>query len=479
MAEGEEELEAKQAGENDSPQHPESPKHSPPSNKAPPNSAPVKVTEMKDSQGPSGNTPDSQNYSSQDVDLATIDEGYFNTQLNALAQFLDIEVTYNYTICGRDISLFKLWQVVRSSEFGGHENVTGLKLWPKVANKLNFNPFQHKTAAGDLMKCYNEILVDFEGVRDEFMEEKRKLDLSQENTPLKTHQLSTRKIQYNQEDDYNADLDGSLLTPKQRTIHVPISAKRSSGDSSLDDGSRYNKRQRIDKGKGKVREVPSTPEDITNGTNTVRQLGLSPSKGSADNRKEFDQMEEDEDDDVLFVRQSVSTDLPRKKLQLEPETQDFQFQPLEEVDKSSFVTISTSPRRSKAHTNSNSSDAGGEDPYPDDSSTQSLTDSQKIVDLENFIDHWVGLGYSEDLVFEALQATTMLQENVGTVVEELTEGNGIPDNIRGVWTAADDAVLEAGSEGRHFSRLVVKHGAAGVAGRRRFLAEARESELIP
>lgn len=473
MADGGEEMEEGQSSENDLPQHPKTPKPPAPSNKASPNSSSLKVTEIKDSQGPSGETPDSQKHSSQGVDHATIDEGYFKTQLNALAQFLDLEVTYDYTICGRNVSLYKLWQIVRSSEFGGHENVTGLKLWPKIAKKLNFNPFQHKTAAGDLMKCYNEILADFEGVRDEYME-RIALANTQNDTPTKIQQSLGQDIQYNHEEepekaeDSNDDLDHPLSTPKQR--YVPISAKRNSEDSPLNQHSRNSKRQRVDKGKGKLREVPSTPEDIINGTNTNRNF--SPSKGSVDNRREMDE------EDVLLVKQPAPTALPRKKLQLEPETQDFEFQPLVEVDKSSFVTISSSPRRSKAPTNSNSSH-GGEDPDADDSSTQSLTDSQKIAELETFVDHWVGLGYSEDLVFEALQATSMLQENVGTVVEELTEGNGIPENVRGVWTAFDDAVLEAGSGHRQFSRLLVKHGATGVAGRRRFLAEARENELIP
>ncbi|CAG8973415.1 hypothetical protein HYALB_00000179 [Hymenoscyphus albidus] len=479
LAVGEGEVQKEKKGERGLLQHPKAPRIPASPGLASPSLGPIDVMEIEGSQGASGETPDSEDHPRSIDDLTVPNEEVFK-QISKVS--LEEDEVYNHTINGRDFSLYQLWQVV--CRYNGYKHVTNSKSWNKVAADLKFDISQHRTAPVDLRECYEKKLLDLELHLRE-----ASYQTLQDISPSKTQRpelLKSPEIQYNPEDgpdteDYNDDLDYAPSTANQRPDL--ISNKRRSDDSSSDNRHPHNKKRRTENGRNELKKVPSTPEDIINGTRTTRHPETpSPLKHKADIERYSDQVEDEEEDDFdRTAVEPISSVLPRKMQRFEPETQDFQFTQPGEVDKSSLVT--TSPERSKAvQMNTSSSEAIEEGSDSDDSSTDSLTESQKAIELENFVDRWVSLGYNFDLVIEALQATCGLQEKgphemFEVVIEDLTEGRGIPENIRGVWTPLDDEILEAGSKDRRYSRLVVKHGSSGVIGRNKFLADAKESEL--
>ncbi|KAK3333075.1 TRF2-interacting telomeric protein/Rap1 C terminal domain-containing protein [Cercophora scortea] len=104
-------------------------------------------------------------------------------------------------------------------------------------------------------------------------------------------------------------------------------------------------------------------------------------------------------------------------------------------------------------------------------------------------DRFISLGYSPRVVSTALMATSMAEGIAGIVMESLRRGDGIPNDMPGVWTAEDDRGLQliqsidfghkprrreetelrrrAMAEDR---RLRGKHGDQGIERRKSFLA---------
>ncbi|KAF4637675.1 hypothetical protein G7Y89_g392 [Cudoniella acicularis] len=364
------------------------PASEPPAQAGPSNQVLKKVLEVKDSQDSSGKALSSQNADNKVEDATMVDEEQFREDLTDMAQELSLEVEFNPEICGRRIPLFRLWQVVRSSQFGGFDQVNGRKLWPKVARELNFNDYQHSTAANDLKICYGEILADFETSRDEYINNYAGLTDSQENALLEAQLLQTaaRETQNGnetmvdeEEDDIDDDLNHPLSSPPQ-----PFSAsssKRSFGPDVTNSGSTRNKRQKIDKGKGRELEIPSTPSDVLNGT-------TAPFSGGKSSRKA----------NTLYsapVRQSdfsASPGLPRHP-RWEPETQDFQFGLSQNGhNKSDPIDLSSSPDP-KALTRRNGNEQpttqANDNHEPHDSfSTQSTREKTQLKDaIQECIDY--------------------------------------------------------------------------------------------
>jgi hypothetical protein len=434
-----------------------------------------KVLEIVDLQISPSKTPDSIGAANYIADPTTIDERLFKDQLSSLADTFNVDVDFEPMICGRKLPLFRLWQVVYSDEFGGYDKVNGRRQWPRVAKMLNYNEYKDFAAASELQQCYSEILTDFEEAREAWRVENPNLTESQEKAMIEDqlYQTSSRAVvDLEEEDDEDdGDLDRPLSTP----VRNSSSTKRSIDVDRTPQASSINKRQRLDKGKGrasdaptfeKVKEVPSTPEDVINGTACLtRSYNPSPPKNTTAVKLG---QEEDREEGNPFVSPTRQPNLPpqiSKTLpsNLDPETQDFQF---DIQDRSSYIHDSSSPER--APPQDNPGEPGPTDPFTDDSSTQSLTSSQKEADLDTFIERWIALGYDEGDVATALDATSMVEANVGEILESLHQGRGIPGNIRGVWTESDDEGLGAERNSKAFIKVLRKHGPQGVNTRREF-----------
>jgi hypothetical protein len=530
---------------------------------APSNQAQPRVTEIKDSQGSSGKTLDSQNAPKSNPDPTLVDERLFEAKMRELADKLDLELDLIPVICGKRLALFRLWQVVMSDKFGGFDEVNGRGLWPRVAKALDFNDFKHKGAAQDLRDCYSELLIDFEELRDAYREENPDLTDSQEadtsqlieNQLMRTAARETQNVEleliiaaqddfhreqqkfqleldkaaeegyereeewrrdqqnfeseldkaaeeaYEREEEYHRDEDNfqkkfrlELLNAENeedededddldqptssapRHISTP-SGKRSFNTDRASNGKSYNKRQRIDKGKGKEVEIPSTPEEVLNGNQVPRRPhGPSPLKPPAALETEMNLISDEDDasSNLLFVGSSHQPGLSRPpskpQRHLEPETQDFHFPPPEPGQPNTYISLSSSPTpQSKPPPRPRVASA--------EESTQSQTESERKADeLQAFFDRFIALGYQDDIIVEALEATTMETGEAPHVMEHLTQGHGIPEDVEGVWTSWDDDALATGEGSVEFERVVRKHGLRRVGLRRRFLEDAREVE---
>ncbi|RFU29930.1 hypothetical protein B7463_g6406, partial [Scytalidium lignicola] len=336
-----------------------------------------------------------QPHSEMAADTSLYDEDVFKIELSEFAQEMDFEVNFNPNICGRGIPLFRIWQVVRSREFGGFNNVEKKNLWASVCKKLKFHQWRDRDAPTLLKDCCFQNLVDFEDAKMQYLE------------------LSHAEMQ-----DEDADLEISASSTKKRR---------------LDTNNEPNKRQRINKGKGKEREIPSTPEQgDTNPDNVI-------------------QLEEDDEGDsfVDSKRRQMVNNRPISKLARprDPETQDFSFPGSDPfIIEDSFMV-----------------------PSEDDS-------QQQAEELEDYIHRFIALGYKQEVVIMALEATTMETGDAGIVMEALINGEGIPQNMQGVWTEEDDEALDAPEDSDDFQRILEKHGMDIVATRQRYMKEKIEAQ---
>ncbi|RDW75340.1 hypothetical protein BP6252_06482 [Coleophoma cylindrospora] len=375
------------------------------------------------------------------------DENVFQTELSSFAQRFEAEVNFAPLISGRKIPLFRLWQTVASEEFNGFDQVESLGQWPKVAGKLNFNDFQHSNAPHELRNCYETMLADFEEFRKIYRSKfswhkEPSLTSSQENNLIQTQLMQTvnqeNDTEGGEEDDQEEE-DDDLDNLQGMQIAQSSSKKRRARQESPTPSSRsHNKRQRIDKAKGRELEIPSTPEESyafqdtgskqkLSATEMARSLNnevitvsssVSPSSSNLGN----------EDEQVLPQSLSLSRRLSATPPVGEPETQDFRFANDEDEDPD------TPSRREHAIGD-----------LAEDSSTQSQTESQKALETQTFIEYWMGLGYAEEIVIQALVATSMETDSVGLFLEQLANGTGLPEDMEGVWTKADDEALIHGS----------------------------------
>ncbi|KAH8816099.1 TRF2-interacting telomeric protein/Rap1 C terminal domain-containing protein [Xylogone sp. PMI_703] len=326
------------------------------------------------------------------IDTTLSNEDVFRTELSDFAQSENFEVDFGPNICGRDISPFRIWQVVRS-EFGGFKNVEAKNLWSSVSKNLDFQR-RNSEAPNLLRDYYLQNLAYFEDAKLQHLE------------------LQTEVQGENAEEDNNDDDEDSNVA-----LLVPRMNKRSLG---TDD--RANKRQRISNGKGKEPEIPSTPDQFENFYTLVQ--------------------DEEEDESNLFndsKRQPmIHKPTPKESRMKDPETQEFSFQ-------------ETGPFISNGST------------------TEPEIDSQQQpTEFEEYIDRFVSLGYSQEIVMKALDATSMETGDVGVVMEALSSGKGIPKNMQGVWTEEDDAALDAPEDSGDFQRILDKHGSDIIDIRRQY-----------
>ncbi|POS86253.1 hypothetical protein EPUL_000905 [Erysiphe pulchra] len=201
-------------------------------------------------------------------------EYLFKQGLQDLANELELDVNFSPEICGRKISLMKLWKTVRTPQFGGFKEMKGSENWQKLAEKFGFID-NNILAAKDLKDCYSEILAELEYLRHKFLKERPlsrrqnkalienlPLDISENSGEDSTDSESMESVVYETQSicNHSIDLD-SLRTPDEP--HRSVKKRGFDLDSSL---KRFipNKRPRISNGKCGVLEIPSTPESIIN-----------------------------------------------------------------------------------------------------------------------------------------------------------------------------------------------------------------------
>ncbi|PQE33810.1 Rap1 Myb domain-containing protein [Rutstroemia sp. NJR-2017a WRK4] len=410
------------------------------------------------------------------------DEDYFET---ALTDFfvnmqIDINLEFSPTICKRKVALFELWKSVMSH--GGFSGVEERALWPTIADRLHYPLAWHARAADALRDCYEELIFPFEDAVITQADNPDTIELSpsQEDALLQDQLFDTsgRKAAESLIDDeatYEDDLDQPSSATRLPRKRSPADKKR---ELVSDDDEPDRKRAKNSKGKAPaVLEIPSTPESILKGTRkSPREYQVSPLKNAhVNNQSDNDDAEEELPE---FSRPSLpswrdsdagpsSSRIEAQKSLLEPETQDFHF-----GDFDTIVVPSSPPPRAPRQ------------PSPildttlhDDSSTQSQPESDNDREIQDFIDSRVALGYPEDIVIEALEATTMETGDATVVMESLRNRDPIPDDMAGVWTKEDDRALEDDTEqGKEFRRVLEKHGEWRVVRRRQFLEDNREVE---
>ncbi|KAJ5452980.1 hypothetical protein N7445_001163 [Penicillium cf. griseofulvum] len=104
-------------------------------------------------------------------------------------------------------------------------------------------------------------------------------------------------------------------------------------------------------------------------------------------------------------------------------------------------------------------------------------DTSDAPDVDTWIDQRLARGAKESHVFDALRCTSMVPDMADKVLEHLTAGKGIPDDMPGVWTAEDDDCLQA-EEYSRVQRALTKHGEEAYKERWEYFSLARQTGLI-
>lgn len=112
-----------------------------------------------------------------------------------------------------------------------------------------------------------------------------------------------------------------------------------------------------------------------------------------------------------------------------------------------------------------------------ESTTKDDGDEEAVHDLDEWIEERLRTRkVNEEQILTALRCTTMDQDLADRVLDHLAAGKGIPRDMRGVWTAEDDACLE-GTNARDIERLLKKHGTKLYNKRFKYLEIARAAML--
>ncbi|XXG96168.1 hypothetical protein Hte_002447 [Hypoxylon texense] len=203
-----------------------------------------------------------------------------------------------HTIRGRTFELWNLWQAIASQKMVPEE-----RDWQQIAEKLGFNWVQHETIHDELRECYEKHLAEFEDFIGDFSPQSEDSEDGDE------------------EEEEEREESQSQEAPLPSSPPIMPSLKRSFDSSGHAYPQSSPKRRRVDRNG----EVPSTPDHV-NGTSRLRrqtEVDTTPSK-LADQRVIADDAAEDESQDT--VRDLPSLPRERKKV-VEPETQDFRFDP--------------------------------------------------------------------------------------------------------------------------------------------------------
>ncbi|KAJ5090014.1 hypothetical protein N7532_008698 [Penicillium argentinense] len=120
------------------------------------------------------------------------------------------------------------------------------------------------------------------------------------------------------------------------------------------------------------------------------------------------------------------------------------------------------------------SDSGSLEDDNYDENSQSESEEEEMME---WIETQVSRGMDDALIDDALCCTSLNCKLAEKVLNLLASGHGIPDNIRGVWTAEDDKNLEGANE-REIKQVYEKHGDAKCQQRWKYLSMARERGMV-
>jgi len=96
-------------------------------------------------------------------------------------------------------------------------------------------------------------------------------------------------------------------------------------------------------------------------------------------------------------------------------------------------------------------------------------------DVDSYIDKKIVQGYEQQNVIEALRCTSFRPALADLVLLEQKAGKGIPNDLAGVWTTAEDEMVEGG-DSRLLRKLEEKHTYEECNSRLKFLQEWRDAD---
>lgn len=412
----------------------------------------------------------------------TTEEDYFTLTLKQFCEEDEEEPIFSPRIRGKQISLFRLWQIVMV--FGGFEKINTENQWQEVADKLSFPIANRSEAAQDLKSCYDEILSEFEKVVTEEENDPRSILMfaASPDVTLIASQFADSIIRSVQrptghgrdveDDDEDVELPPlknskqfSSMSSKKRAIDSDGLPNHS--ESSAINPKRKAKRVRTDKGKGREVEIPATPEHVCDATQPSRHT--SPLKYHVNKSDDGSSGEDSSDletgEGIFRTQQKKSPSLVRRasaKKLIEPETQDFHYP---DIDNQAPITSSNPvPRKGTP---------GSIIDLSRDSSSESEAEADSPDAVEIEFAKYIDLGYSEDIIYKALMASTYDFDIASPVMNQLQMGRGIPDDLPGVWTQRDDDALKK-RKGKEYERIRGKHGDERVHARIKFLRNLSE-----
>ena len=410
------------------------------------------------------------------------DELLFKYHLTAISDDYEHIINFDTIIYGRELSLFRLWQVVKK-EFGGigSDDNENHQYWPKVARKLNFSLNQHPDVPELLHVFYDtNLLPDLEDFIKIYTKGANSQEKALIDSQLRQSLVVSKAVE--EDEDMSEELEESTSPlgliinsnpkrPGKRVLHI------NDFENVAQLGASHIKRSRIDKGKGKgIGEIPSTPEDVIRGNRPRSSFHTSPLKQMASVASPIlgEEEEDDEEDNLDEIKPTFKRPFRQPNMSgfaslnnaIEPETQDFQFPQNQDAysNRLSQSLASSLPRFirqnevPKAYLDTQ-----------DDASTHSQTEAEKKAIVDDFIKHYGILGYGEEIA-ASLRATTMELDLAEELIVRLGHDRNIPDDIEGVWTSADDEALKHG-RGTDYIRVVRKHGTERVDLRQRFLKD--------
>ncbi|KAI9650609.1 hypothetical protein NHQ30_000627 [Ciborinia camelliae] len=401
------------------------------------------------------------------------EEDYFTQTLKDFSGELSKDLNFHPQIRGKKVSIFKLWQIVML--FGGFDKTSAEKRWQEIADRLSFPIANRAKAAEDLKNCYDEILSEFETsiVEVENDEDNPEFTASQDETLLASHLEDTISRSAQRPTGHEVETENNdqiLYLPQQlaksKQLSTMSTKKRAINSDDLSNHSGpslpnvkpQSKRPKVDKGKGKEVEIPPTPEHVYNATK--RTLSFEGDDDSSSDREAQER--------IRRIQQGSSRKASAKKPVLEPETQDFQYSDIN--DEVSIASPTPAPKKmTKATVIDLSRDSSSESELEQDSDSQNS--------LQADFDKYKALGYSDEIIANALEATTFDFEIASVVMEQLKNGHSIPDDMAGVWTKRDDEALFS-EDSAERKRILTKHGKDGIAARKEFKRGLTEIEEV-
>jgi hypothetical protein len=436
-------------------------------------------------------------------DSQNSEEARFESDLTEFALNYDIEVDLHPVVSGHRIRLFDLWKQLIDLEFMEYADLDAPEKWKNIASRLGFKKSRHPNAPNDLLNIFDSMLADFFEQTSLYREYLHLRNILHENGRLSETQMERYQsiappghelrfgegdemIQQDREhdgDDDNGEIEifeipsSSSPNPPSRIGGLSPSTKSSDGDRPVflqyDVAATRNGRK--EKGKARMLEIPPTPPgDLLNSQDRI--YDSSPIERQVLSQEHEDETESISDDgEGMFVKTSMRRMFPimsrqqsSRIVQVEPETQDFHFS----VPAEGSNMKSGSQRVSEDTLEADNSLAAVAGSIRDDSPTESQTNSERDErEVRAFVDHYISLGYPEEVVTQALLATTLETGDVAMVMEAIMQGAGIPGNIEGVWTFRDDEAVRLPEHEKEFARVISKHGEARCVKRRQFLKE--------